>query len=124
MNLIKKVSLIILATLYVSNMAIAAEGEKLASKLSKTSVVVQIEVKSCDMDAAILCPGLPANSKKSFMCLMAYEDNLSLGCKLGIVEAAISLKAGMMAIDHSIKACEADADKYCLKSKSGRRSYC
>jgi len=119
MNLIKKVSLLIFATMFISSVAVAAEGEKLASKLSKTTIAMQVEVKSCGADAAILCPGLPANSKKSFMCLMAYEDNLSLACKLGIVEAAITLKAGVLAIDHSIKACEADADKHCLKVQAG-----
>ena len=53
------------------------------------------------------------------MCLMAYEDNLSQACKVGIVEAAISLEMGMLAIDYSIKACEADADKHCMKVEPG-----
>ena len=53
------------------------------------------------------------------MCLMAYEDNLSTACKLGIVEAAMALEMGMIAIDYSIKACEADADKHCLNVKAG-----
>ena len=53
------------------------------------------------------------------MCLMAYEDNLSLACKLGIVESAIALEAGMMAIEYSIVACEADADKFCLDVEPG-----
>ena len=118
MNIFRTVSSLILATMFISGTAIA-EGEKLADKLAKSTIAVNIEISSCNADAAILCPGLPLNSQKSFMCLMAYEDNLSLACELGIVEAAIALEMGMIAIDYSIKACEADADKYCADVEAG-----
>jgi len=118
MKFIRTTTIFILATMFISTAAIA-EGKKLADKLSNTAIAVNIEVKSCDADAAILCPGLPLNSQKSFMCLTAYEDNLSMGCKIGIVEAAIALEMGMIAIDYSIKACEADADKHCLNVEPG-----
>ena len=113
MNMIRIVSTLILTTMFISDAAMA-QGEKLADKLSNSTLIVSIEVRGCEADAALLCPGLPLNSRKSFMCLMAYEDNLSTACSLGIVEAAMTLEAGMMAIDYSIKACEADADKFCL----------
>ena len=118
MNIIKTVSTLIIATMFISGAAMA-EGKKLANKLENTVVAVNIEVKSCDADAAILCPGLPLNSQKVFMCLMAYEDNLSVECELGIVETALNIEMGMLAIDYSIKACEADADKYCLDVEAG-----
>ena len=118
MNIIRTLSTLILATLFISSAAMA-EGEKLADKLSKSTIAVNIEINSCNADAAIFCPGLPLNSQKSFMCLMAYEDNLSIACELGIVEAAMALEMGMIAIDYSIKACEADADKYCLDVEAG-----
>ena len=118
MKFIRTATIFILATMFISSAAIA-EGKKLADKLSNSTIAVNIEVKSCDADAAILCPGLPLNSQKSFMCLTAYEDNLSMGCKIGIVEAAIALEMGMIAIDYSIKACEADADKHCLNVEPG-----
>jgi len=118
MNIIKTLSIIALTTVFSSGTALA-EGEKLADKLAKSNISLSVEVRGCDADAAILCPGLPLNSKKSFMCLMAYEDNLSIACELGIVEAALNLEMGMIAIDYSIKACEADADKHCLKVKPG-----
>ncbi len=118
MNIIRTVSTLILATVFISSTAMA-EGQKLADKLSKSAIAVNIEINSCNADAAILCPGLPLNSQKSFMCLMAYEDNLSIACELGIVEAAIALEMGMIALDYSIKACEADADKYCLNVEPG-----
>ena len=118
MKFIRTATIFILATMFISNAAMA-EGKKLADKLSNTAIAVNIEVKSCDADAAILCPGLPLNSQKSFMCLTAYEDNLSIGCKIGIVEAAMALEMGMIAIDYSIKACEADADKHCLNVEAG-----
>jgi hypothetical protein len=118
MNIIKTVSTLIFATLFISSTSMA-EGKKLAEKLSNTDIAFSVEVHSCKSDAAILCPGLPLNSQKLFMCLMAYEDNLSTACELGIVEAAMTLEMGMIAIDYSIKACEADADKHCLKIKPG-----
>jgi len=118
MNIIRTVSTLILATMVISG-TVLAEGEKLADKLSNSVIIVNIDVRGCEADSAILCPGLPLNSRKSFMCLMAYEDNLSLSCELGIAEAAMTLEMGMMAIDYSIKACEADADKFCLDVEPG-----
>ena len=118
MNIIRTVSTLIVASLLISGAA-SAEGEKLVDKLADTTVAFKVQVDSCNADAAKLCPGLPLNSKKSFMCLMAYEDNLSTTCKIGIVEAAIALEVGMMAIDYSIQSCEADADKYCLDVEPG-----
>jgi hypothetical protein len=118
MNIIRTVATLITATLFISGAAMA-EGEKLTDKMAGATVAFSVEVDSCDADAAKLCPGLPLNSKKSFMCLMAYEDNLSTACKIGIVEAAIALEVGMMAIDYSIQSCEADADKYCLDVEPG-----
>ena len=118
MNIIRTVTTLILAAMVVSGTAMA-EGEKLADKLSNSVIIVDIDVRGCDADAAILCPGLPLNSRKTFMCLMAYEDNLSLSCELGIAEAAMTLEQGLMAIDYSIKACEADADKFCLDVEPG-----
>ena len=118
MNMIKTVSIIILATLFVASSEMATAA-KLADKLSNSTIIVKIKVKGCEADEAILCPGLAKNSRKSFMCLMAYEDNLSSACELGIAEAAMTLEGGMMAIDYSIKACEADADKFCLDVEPG-----
>lgn len=118
MKYFRTASILILAAMFISGTALA-EGRKLADKLSDSVVAVNIEVEGCEADAAILCPGLPLNSQKSFMCLSAYEDNLSLGCKIGIVEAAIALEMGMIAIEYSIKACEADADKHCLNVEPG-----
>jgi hypothetical protein len=94
-------------------------GQFHKDRLSNSTLIVDIRVSGCEVDTSLLCPGLKPNSRKSFMCLMAYEDNLSNSCALGIVEAAMTLEAGMMAIDHSIKACEADAGKFCLDVQSG-----
>ena len=118
MNIIRTVSTLIVASLLISGAA-SAEGEKLVDKLADATVAFSVKIDDCNADAAKLCPGLPLNSKKSFMCLMAYEDNLSTTCKIGIVEAAIALEVGMMAIDYSIQSCEADADKFCLDVEPG-----
>ncbi|MCK5723826.1 MAG: hypothetical protein KAI84_14930 [Gammaproteobacteria bacterium] len=118
MNILKSVSTLILATVFASS-PVMAEGKKLADKMSGGVITISVEVKTCDADAKKFCPGLPANSQKSFMCLMAYEDKISKECKLGIAEAAMALKNGMMAIEYSIKSCEADADKHCLNVEPG-----
>ncbi len=118
MNIIRTVSILIMATIITSGTAIA-EGKNLTEKLADSNLSVTIAIPNCDTDAAILCPGLSHDGKKSMMCLMAYEDNLSLACKLGIVEAALIYELGMLDINHSINACEADADKYCLDVKPG-----
>jgi len=118
MNILKSVSTLILAAVFVSSPVIA-EGKKLAEKMAGGAITLSVEVKTCDADTKKLCPGLPVNSQKSFMCLMAYEDKISKECKLGIAEAAMALENGMMAIDYSIKSCEADADKHCLNIEPG-----
>lgn len=118
MRFIKTLIIITTVTLLISGTASAGK-EKLSEKLSKGRIVLDVEISSCNADAKLLCPGLPLNSKKSFMCLMAYENNLSTECKLGFMEAEMALEMGTMAIEHSIAACEADADKYCLDIKAG-----
>ena len=118
MNIFKALSVLILATIFASSAAIA-EGKKLNEKLAGSELEVSISIPNCNADTAILCPGLVPSSKKSMMCLMAYEDNLSVACKVGIVEAALTIEMGMLVIKHSIETCEADADKYCLDVEAG-----
>jgi hypothetical protein len=118
MNMIKTLSILILATVFASGTAIA-EGKKLAEKIADSNLTVSIAIPNCEADTEILCPGLSHDGKKSMLCLMAYEDNLSLACKLGIVEAALIFELGMLDINYSINACEADADKYCLDVEPG-----
>ena len=118
MNIFKALSALILATIFASSAAIA-EGKKLNEKLAGSELEVSISIPNCNADTAILCPGLVPSSKKSMMCLMAYEDNLSVACKVGIVEAALTIEMGMLVIKHSIETCEADADKYCLDVEAG-----
>ena len=109
---------LVLAGIFLPGLVLA-QGSTLADKLADTPVILSVEIGGCDADRAILCPGLPANSQKSFMCLMAYEDNLSDSCRLGIVEAALALELGAMALKYSIEACEADADKFCMDVQPG-----
>lgn len=118
MKMVKMLSMLVLSSMFVSNMALA-EGKKLKEKLSEGTITITAEIKGCDADAKKLCPGLDANSQKGFMCMMAYEDKLSEKCRLGIAEAAMAIKMGAAAIDYSVRACEADADKYCLDVKPG-----
>jgi hypothetical protein len=110
-------AILLLTTVFVSSTVVAEK--KLVEKLANSNITVNIELKSCDTDATILCPGLSHDGEKTMMCLMAYEDNLSVACQLGIIEAALIFELGMLDINHSINACEADADKYCLDIKPG-----
>ena len=117
MKITSTLSTLILAAMLVTGVT-TASAATLAEKLSSGTIIVNIDVKGCNEDAAKLCPGL-SHSRKVFMCLAAYEDNLSNSCKLGIAEAAMTLEKGMMAIDYSIRSCQADADAYCLDVEPG-----
>ena len=118
MMITRTVSPHILAALLISG-ATTATAATLAEKLSSGSITMNITVKGCKDDAQSLCPGLSNNSRKLFMCLAAYEDNLSQNCRLGIAEAAMTLEKGMMAIEYSIRACQKDADTHCLDVEAG-----
>jgi len=123
MSINKILSVLFLTMMFVSNGAQAGgeeqEGDGLVDKLSKGKITIHTDVKGCDEDAAQYCPDLPLNSQKSFMCMMAYEHKLSDECKLGIAEAALAIKMSAAAINYSVKACEADADKFCLDVQPG-----
>jgi hypothetical protein len=118
MKLTKTLSTLILATLLVTG-ATTVTAATLQEKLSNSTIIINITVKGCKADADKLCPGLTQNSRKVFMCLSAYEDNLSDSCRLGIAEAAMTLEKGLMAIDYSIRACQLDADTHCLDVEPG-----
>ncbi|MFV2055257.1 MAG: cysteine rich repeat-containing protein [Thiohalomonadales bacterium] len=96
-----------------------SEGKTLQEKLSKGTMTITADIKGCDEDAKKYCKGLDPKSEKAFLCMMAYEDMLSEQCKLGITEAAMALQIGKAALDYSISACEADADKHCLNIQPG-----
>jgi len=98
MKITSTLSKIILAAILVTG-ATTASAATLKEKLSNGAIIINIEVQGCQDDAAKLCPGLSHNSRKVFMCLSAYEDNLSQSCRLGIAEAAMTLEKGMMAIE-------------------------
>jgi len=119
----KILSVLFLTMMFVTNGAQAGdkdpEGEGLIDKLSKGKMTLQIDVKGCDEDAAQYCPDLPLNSQKGFMCMMAYEHKLSEKCKFGIAEAAMAVRMSAAAINYSIRACEEDADKFCLDAQPG-----
>ena len=94
-------------------------GKPLVEKLQEGELVITASVQGCDEDIKKHCDGLGDNADKVFMCLAAYEEHLSTECKQGILEAALSIKMGAAALDYSISACEADADKHCLDVQPG-----
>lgn len=116
----KIICLLLLSVLLISLTSHAEEsGKPLAEKLKDGKITINSSVKGCDEDIKEHCDGLGNNAQKIFMCLAAYEDQLSLECKTGILEAAMSVRMGAAAIEYSIFACEADADKHCLDVEPG-----
>ena len=87
--------------------------------MKQGNITINASVRGCGEDVKQHCPGLGNNSKKIFMCLGAYEAQLTQQCKQGILEASLAIKTGAAAIDYSISACEADADKHCLEVQPG-----
>jgi hypothetical protein len=118
--MLKKTGTPLILALLVSISAYAEEaGKPLAEKLQGGELVITASVQGCDEDIKKHCDGLGDHADKVFMCLAAYEEQLSPVCKQGILEAALSVKMGAAALDYSIRACEADADKYCLDVQPG-----
>jgi hypothetical protein len=116
----KKACILLFSTLLFSISSHAEQaGKPLAEKLQEGHVIIKSSVSGCDEDIKQHCDGLGNNAEKVFMCLAAYEEHLSPECKLGILEAAVSVRLGAAALNYSIIACEADADKHCLDVQPG-----
>ncbi len=121
MNLrITRTPLLLLAlVLPLSLFAQEQTGKPLAEKLKNAEVTISSSVKGCGDDVAEYCPGLGGDSGRIFMCLAAYENKLSAQCKQGVLEARLAINTGIAAMNYSISACEADADKHCLEVQPG-----
>ncbi len=110
---------LVLSLLFSVSSHAGQTGKPLAEKLQEGDIVITASVSGCDDDIKQHCDGLGGNTDKVFMCLAAYEEQLSPECKQGILEAALSIKMGAAALDYSISACEADADAHCLDVQPG-----
>ena len=110
---------LMLALLFSISSHAEQTGTPLAEKLQEGDLVITSSVSGCDEDIKQHCDGLGDNADKVFMCLAAYEEQLSTECKQGILEAALSIKMGAAALDYSISVCETDADKHCLDVQPG-----
>ena len=116
-----KIFIPLLAALLFALPAAAQEGGKpLAEKLEQGTVTITSTVKGCDEDISQHCPGLGKKSDKIFLCLAAYEEELTPQCKRGVLEARLAIETGRAAIAYSIRACEADADTFCLDVQPGQ----
>ena len=112
--------LLLISILCLSFTAMAQEtGKPLAEKLKHGTITINASVKGCGEDVRQHCPGLGNNSGKIFMCLSAYEAQLTPQCKQGVLEARLAINTGIAAVKYSISACEADADKHCLDVQPG-----
>jgi len=114
-------TMVLLSTLLLSTTSYAQDtsGQTLAEKMKQGNITINASVRGCGEDVKQHCPGLGNNSQRVFMCLGAYEAHLTPQCKQGILEASLAIKTGAAAIDYSISACEADADKHCLEVQPG-----
>jgi hypothetical protein len=95
------------------------DGKPPVQELDKDNSVINTSVRGCEGDISRHCSSLGQNATKVFMCLMAYEDQLSPVCRNGVLEAAMSIKVGVEAIDYSLSACETDVDVYCRNVQPG-----
>ena len=120
MNILQS-AMLLLSILSLSTTSHAQEttGQTLAEKMKQGNITINASVRGCGEDVKQHCPGLGNNSQRVFMCLGAYEAYLTPQCKQGILEASLSIKTSAAAIDYSISACEADADKHCLEVQPG-----
>lgn len=116
-----KTCILLLSALCLSFTAMAQEaGKPLAEKLKQGTVTINASVKGCGEDVKQHCPGLGKKPEKIFMCLSAYEEQLTPQCKQGVLEATLAIQTGRAALEYSIRACEADADTFCLDVKPGQ----
>ncbi len=116
-----KICLVPLFALCLSLNAFAQEGGKpLAEKLKQGKITISSTVKGCDEDIEQHCPGLGNKSGKIFLCLAAYEEQLTPQCRQGVLEARLAIETGRAAIEYSVRACEADADAFCLDVQPGQ----
>ena len=111
--------LCVASTFTITADAQESTGKTLAQKLESGKVTINASVRGCGEDIKQHCDGLGKNARKIFMCLSAYEDQLTPQCKQGILEATLAISTGAAALEYSIRACEADADKHCLEVPPG-----
>ena len=117
---LKKISVpLMLVLLFPFSSYAEQSGKPLVEKLQGGSIAIDISLRGCDEDAKKYCDGLEANPNQTFRCLLAYEDHLSDQCKQGILEVAMTMNIAAAAIEYSVGACEADADKHCLDVEPG-----
>ena len=95
-------------------------AKPLAEKLKHGSITITSTVRGCEQDVKEHCPGLGKKSDKIFLCLAAYEEELTPQCKQGVLEARLAIETGRAAIEYSVRACEADADAFCLDVEPGQ----
>ena len=81
--------------------------------------VITSAVRGCSEDIQKHCNGAGDKTLKVFMCLMANEENLNPACREGVLEAAVSIKAGSESLDYSINACEKDVEAQCRGVQPG-----
>ena len=118
-NATKTIILLLSALLFSASAPAQETGKPLAEKLKGGNISINTSVRGCGADIKQHCAGLGKNAQKVFMCLAAYEDQLSSKCRQGIKEATMAIKTSAAALDYSIGACEADADKHCLAVEPG-----
>ena len=108
-----------LALLFTAPGYASQDGKPPVETSPEDNSVITSSIRACDGDIGAHCSGLDQNATKVFMCLMAYEDRLSPACRKGVLETAMTIKAGSEAIDYSLSACETDVDVYCRDVQPG-----
>jgi hypothetical protein len=76
-NAMKTIILLISAILFSTSAPAQETGKPLAEKLKGGNITINTSVRGCGADIKQHCDGLGKNAQKVFMCLAAYEDQLS-----------------------------------------------
>ena len=85
----------------------------LPERSQEDDTVITSSIRGCREDIQKHCDHPGDKTLKVFMCLMAYEEDLSPACRAGVLEAAMTIKAGSESLDYSINACERDVEAHC-----------
>jgi hypothetical protein len=110
--------LILALLLPVVTTAALAAGP-LAAESQEDGDVIASSMQGCKEGIQRHCDALGDQTLKVFMCLMAYEEDLSPTCREGILEVAMKLKTGSESLDYSVNACENDVETHCRGVQPG-----
>ena len=114
-----RIPLILMLLFPVTSHSGQTDGPPPEEKSQEDNTVITAAMSGCKDDIQKYCDDLGDKTLKVFMCLMACEEDLSPTCREGVLEVAITIKAGSEALDYSVNACESDVEAHCRGVQPG-----